>query len=96
MFAIQPVQFVSGAHCSLMGMGSAPSGRVSPMAMERGHSFSELLIFLLLPFWFFHLLCGVRMVFRVAVVLVIVVRPYGSVPVSLSPVSRGVLTFLLW
>ena len=75
MFAIQPVQLVSSAHCSLMGMGSAPSGRVSPMAMERGHSFRELLILLLLPYWFVHLLCGLRMVFRVAVVLVVVLRP---------------------
>ena len=75
MFAIQPVQFVSSAHCSLIGMGSAPSGRVSPMAMERGHVFRELMIFLLSPLWFVHLLCGLRMVFRVVFVLVVVLRP---------------------
>ena len=75
MFASQPVQFVSSAHCSLMGMGSAPSGRVSPMAMERGHSFRELLILFLLPCWFVHFLSGLRMVFRVVVVLVVVLRP---------------------
>ena len=66
---------MSSAHCSLMGMGSAPYGRVSPMAIERGHFFSELIILFLLPCWYVHLLSGLRMVFRVVFVLVAVLRP---------------------